>query len=237
MRRASRPAAGAARGGERPGTAVAPRVRSCPAAAVAATTCSRFRRGGMVHVMNPQVGTDQIPPVKFLPPNAKVVGSILVDNVLYAATTGKCGGAPTASGQWISSATAKTVATLDTKGAAVAGCRRADVRHRRHRLRRDRQRRLARRQRRRLARTRTLKQRDWFSAADAVHLRPVVFQSKGKDLIVAANKDGRLYLLDSGIDRGSRSQHRALQDGPDSRRPRRMSPASPRGSTPPGRAG
>src|SRR3990170_1186461 len=54
--------------------------------------------GGMVHLMNPQVGTDQIPPVKFLPANARVVGSILVDNVLYAATTGNCGGA--ANGVW-----------------------------------------------------------------------------------------------------------------------------------------
>ena len=54
--------------------------------------------GGMVHVMNPQIGTDQIPPVKFLPPNANVVGSMLVDNVLYAATTGNCGGA--ANGVW-----------------------------------------------------------------------------------------------------------------------------------------
>ena len=54
--------------------------------------------GGMVHLMNPQVGTDQIPPVKFLPANAKVAGSILVDGVLYAATTGGCGGA--ANGVW-----------------------------------------------------------------------------------------------------------------------------------------
>ena len=41
-------------------------------------------RDGLVHVMNPQMGTDQIPPVKFLPANANVSGSILVDNVLYA---------------------------------------------------------------------------------------------------------------------------------------------------------
>jgi hypothetical protein len=46
--------------------------------------------GGMVHVMNPQVGTDQMPPVKFLPGSANVTGSILVDTTLYAATTGNC---------------------------------------------------------------------------------------------------------------------------------------------------
>ena len=77
--------------------------------------------GGMVHVMNPQVGTDQIPPVKFLPANANVVGSVLVDNVLYAATTGNCGGA--ANGVWAVDLVgdAKAVTTYDAKGAAVAG--------------------------------------------------------------------------------------------------------------------
>ena len=77
--------------------------------------------GGMVHVMNPQTGTDQIPPVKLLPANAKVVGSILVDNVLYAATTDNCGGA--ANGVWAVdlASDAKTVTTWDAKGAAVAG--------------------------------------------------------------------------------------------------------------------
>ena len=77
--------------------------------------------GGMVHVMNPQIGTDQMPPIKFLPPNAKVVGSILVDNVLYAATTGNCGGA--ANGVWAVDllSDAKPVVSWDSQGAAIAG--------------------------------------------------------------------------------------------------------------------
>jgi outer membrane protein assembly factor BamB len=151
----------------------------------------------MVHLMNPQVGTDQIPPVKFLPPNAKVVGSILVDTRLYAATSGKCGGA--ANGVWAVDLVGadKAVSSFDTKGAGVAGA---------------------------VAPTfgtdgtvyvatlsgdspvanavvaldaRTLEQRDSFSAASPFTSAPVVFQYKGRDLIVAANKDGRLYLLDS----------------------------------------
>jgi outer membrane protein assembly factor BamB len=153
--------------------------------------------GGMVHLMNPQVGTDQAPPVKLLPPNAKVVGSILVGGVMYAATTGKCGGA--ANGVWAVDLVGqdKTVATFDTGGAGVAGT---------------------------VAPTigtdgtvyvatgsgdspvanaivslepRTLKQRDWFTAPSPFISAPVVFQSRGKDVIVAANKDGRVYLLDS----------------------------------------
>jgi outer membrane protein assembly factor BamB len=154
--------------------------------------------GGMVHLMNPQVGTDQIPPVKFLPENAKVVGSILVDNVLYAATTGNCGGA--ANGVWAVDLVSegKAVTTFDTKGAGVAGA---------------------------VAPTfgtngtiyvatgsgdspvanavvslapKTLEQKDWFTAGTSPFTSaPIVFQHKGKDLIVAANKDGRLYVLDS----------------------------------------
>ena len=154
--------------------------------------------GGMVHLMNPQVGTDQVPPVKFLPPNAKVVGSILVDNVLYAATTGKCGGA--ANGVWAVDLVGadKAISTFDTKGAGVAGAvaptfgtdgnvyvatsggespiANAVV----------------------SLEARTLDQRDWFTAASPFTSAPVIFQYKGRDLIVAANKDGRLYVLDSG---------------------------------------
>jgi outer membrane protein assembly factor BamB len=43
----------------------------------------------------------------------------------------------------------------------------------------------------------TLTQKDSFSAATPFTSNPIVFQYKGKDLIVAANKDGRLYVLDS----------------------------------------
>ena len=153
--------------------------------------------GGMIHVMNPQVGTDQIPPVKFLSPNANVVGSILVDNVLYAATTGNCGG--NANGVYavdLASET-KTIVSWDAKGASIAGT---------------------------AAPTfgtdgtayvatgggssplagsivslesKTLTQKDWFSAGTPFVSHPILFQYKGKDLVVAANSDGRLYVLDS----------------------------------------
>ena len=159
--------------------------------------------GGMAHVMNPQIGTDQIPPVTFLPANAKVVGSILVDNVLYAATTGNCGGA--ANGVWAVDlvSDAKPVVTWDSQGAAIAGA---------------------------VAPTfgtdstiyvatgaggstvanavvslepKTLKQKDWFAAPTAFTSAPVVVQHNGKDLIVAANKDGRLYVLDGAAPGGA----------------------------------
>ena len=153
--------------------------------------------GGMVHTMNPQIGTDQMPPVKFLPPNTKVVGSILVDNVLYAATTGNCGGA--ANGVWAVDllSDAKPVVTWDSQGAAIAGAvaptfgtdstiyvatgsSRSPVGNAVVSL-----------------EPKTLKQKDWFAAASAFTSAPVVVQHNGKDLVVAANKDGRLYVLDS----------------------------------------
>jgi hypothetical protein len=51
---------------------------------------------GKLHALNAQDGTDMVPPIAFLPANAKAIGSILIDTVLYAATTDSCGGAPNA---------------------------------------------------------------------------------------------------------------------------------------------
>jgi putative pyrroloquinoline-quinone binding quinoprotein len=153
--------------------------------------------GGMVHVMNPQIGTDQMPPVKFLPPNAKVVGSILVDNVLYAATTGNCGGAP--NGVWAVDLVTdgNAITSWDAQGAGIVGA---------------------------VAPTfgsdstvyvatggggsptsnavialepKTLKLKSWFSpGATSFTSAPVVFPHGGKDVVAVANKDGRIYLLD-----------------------------------------
>jgi len=153
--------------------------------------------GGMIHVMNPQVGTDQIPPVKFLNPNANVVGSILVDNFLYAATTGSCGG--NANGVYAVdlASDAKTVVSWDAKGASIAGDTAptfgtdgtlyvatgggsSPVAHAIVSL-----------------ESKTLNQKDWFSAGTPFVSHPIVFQYKGKDVVVAANSDGRLYVLDS----------------------------------------
>jgi len=153
--------------------------------------------GGMVHVMNPQIGTDQVPPVKLLPPNANVAGSILVDTTLYAATTGNCSGV--ANGVWSVdlASEAKVVQSYDTKGATIAGtvppafgtdgtlyiatgAGKSEVANAVVSL--D---------------QKTLTQKDWFATTTPFTSNPVVFQYKNKDLIVAANKDGRLYVLDS----------------------------------------
>jgi outer membrane protein assembly factor BamB len=153
--------------------------------------------GGMVHVMNPQLGTDQIPPVKLLPPNANVAGSILVETTLYAATTGNCSGVPNAVWSVDLASDAKTVKSYDTKGASIAGnappafgtdgtvyiatgSGKSEAANAVVSL--D---------------PKTLTQKDWLSTTTPFTSNAVVFQYRGKDLIVAANKDGRLYLLDS----------------------------------------
>lgn len=194
---------GAGGGGGAGGRGAAPQGPVMPGGRDAVDNVYAISSGGLVHLMNPQIGTDQIPPVKFLPPNARVTGSILVDNVLYAATTGNCGGAP--NGVWSLQLLSedKAVSTFDTRGASVAGA---------------------------VAPTfgtdgtvyvatgagespvagsvvalapKTLAQKDWFSAGTPFTSAPVVFQHGGKDLIVAANRDGRLYLLDAAAPGGS----------------------------------
>jgi hypothetical protein len=151
----------------------------------------------MVHVMNPQIGTDQIPPLKLLPPNANVAGSILIDTTLYATTTGNCSGVPNGVWSMDLASEAKTVNSYDSKGATIAGVSppafggdgtlyiatgagTSEVANAVVAL--D---------------SKALTKKDWFSTSTPFTSNPVVFQYKGKDLIAAANKDGRLYILDS----------------------------------------
>jgi outer membrane protein assembly factor BamB len=183
-------------GGGRGRGATEPQI---PGGRDAPNTVFAISTGGMVHLMNPQIGTDRIPPVKLLPPHANVAGSILVDTTLYAATTGNCSGVP--NGVWSvdlagEASAPKTVQSYDTKGATIAGTAppafgtdgtlyvatgagKSEVANAVVSL--D---------------PKTLTQKDWFATTTPFTSNPVVFQYKGKDLIVAANKDGRLYVLD-----------------------------------------
>ena len=157
---------------------------------------------GMAYALNPQTGGDMTPPIKFLPPNARVEGLLLVDNVLYAATAGNCGGAP--NGVWaVDLASDPKVPTFwESKGGGVAGtagptlgadgtiyAATGDGDY--------------------SASTysdavvslepKTLKLKDWFTPGKTPFTSsPVVFAFKGKELIVTANADGRLYVLDAG---------------------------------------
>jgi outer membrane protein assembly factor BamB len=179
--------------------------------------------GGMIHFLNAQTGADLTAPVRVLPAaNAKVVGSIVVNNTFYAATADNCGGVPNgvyamdltpapmpppppAAGPMPPSPAVTPASTAvvswTTNGGSIAGSAgpalgtdgtvyvaTADGDY---------------------SATafsdavvsldaRTLKQKDYFTPGKTPFTSsPVVFQYKGKDVIVAGNQDGRLYLLDS----------------------------------------
>ena len=108
---AAAPAAGSA------GQAVAAGARACRAAARRGDNVFAISSGGMVHLMNPQIGTDQTPPVKFLPPMPRSSGRSSSTTSSMRRRRVTAAARRTASGPSISSSDAKTVTTLDTKGA------------------------------------------------------------------------------------------------------------------------
>ena len=155
----------------------------------------------MVHALNVQDGSDLAPPVKFLPPDANVSGLILIDRVLYAATANNCGGV--ANGMWAIDLASpdKTVTTWKSNGGGSAGTvgpafgsdgliylATADGDYS-----------AANYSDAVVAlQPKTLALKDYFTPGKmAFDSSPVVFPYNGKDLVAAAGKQGRLYLLDS----------------------------------------
>jgi hypothetical protein len=142
-----------------------------------------------MHLSN---GADYEPPVNFLPPNANANGLIVVDNIAYVVTEGNCGGAP--NGVWALDLTSKQVNTWKANVAGQAGTAfGADGTVY-------------------VATTSggespnslvalepgALKVKGWYSAGNQeFSSTPVIFEYKGKTLIAAATKDGRIHLLDS----------------------------------------
>lgn len=150
-------------------------------------------------------GKDIKPPIPFLPANANASGLMMVDNFVYAATSGNCGGVP--NGIWAMDISAASPAPMHwaTNGGSPAGTAGpalgtdatvytatgdgeytptsfsdSVV----------------------ALETKTLNLKDWFTPGKSEFTSsPVVFPykqgDKERDLIAAANRDGRLYLLDS----------------------------------------
>jgi len=158
---------------------------------------------GTVHVLNPQTGQDLSPPKPFLRPSAKVTGSILVDNLLYASTADGCGGeangvhaidltpdAATEKGSgagWPASG-ASVVGdvgpTVGTDGTIYVATSDGDTAPANSVI---------------ALQPKTLAHKDSFSPGKSPFTSaPIVFPRGDKEIIAAANKDGRIYLLDSG---------------------------------------
>ena len=174
--------------------------RRATGAARGNTNVYAISSGGQLHTLNPQTGDDLSPPVKLLPPNAKAIGAVLIDPILYVSTRDGCGSAPNGVYALDLSSNPKQVTQWEANGANVVGSAgptfvtdgnlfvatdggAASSNDANAVVALDRL---------------TLKPKDWFSPGKtAFTASPVAFQYKGKHLIVAANADGRLYVLDA----------------------------------------
>lgn len=74
---------------------------------------------GMLHGLYASNGRDHTPPVPFVPANAKAQGLIVVDDVAYATTSDRCGGAP--DGVWAVELGSGQVTSWASDGGAIAG--------------------------------------------------------------------------------------------------------------------
>jgi len=147
---------------------------------------------GMLHIMHVSNGADYKPPVKFLPPNANAHGLIVIDNVAYVVTDGDCGEAP--NGVWALDIASEQVTTWKTDIAGLVGSAFGV----------DGTLYVTTRGRGELPNSlvaldpKTLKVKGWHTAGNQeFSSSPLVFEHKGKILIAATTKDGRVHLLDS----------------------------------------
>ena len=160
---------------------------------------------GMLHVVGLPSGKDIQKPAPFLPANSRWTSPIAVNTTLYAATTGNCGGAPSAVWAIDLDSEAKPVTSWKTNGGSIVGA---------------------------VALTssgtliaaigpgqtsgngkanaivaldpRTLELKDWFAQANAEFVTgPTILKHNDKDVVAAATKDGRVILLDASALGGS----------------------------------
>jgi hypothetical protein len=156
---------------------------------------------GFARTINPHNGSDRVPPVPFLPANAKPSGLIFVDGVLYTSTSNECSAAP--NGVWAIDLASETKKPLSwkTNGGSVAGTAgptfgtdgtlfvavgngpSGPSTYSNSLVALD---------------AKTLKLKDAFTQPGAdFNSSPVVFHYKNKDLVVVSGNDGRLYLFDA----------------------------------------
>ncbi len=147
---------------------------------------------GKLHSLHLSNGADYEPPMNFLPPNANANGLIVIDFVAYVVTEQGCGGA--ANGVWAVDLLTKEIKTFKANVAGSAGIAfggndtiyvvTGSGGEKPNSL-------VALDQK-------TLAVKASFSAgAQEFSASPVVFSHKGKVMIAATTKDGRVHLFDS----------------------------------------
>ena len=145
---------------------------------------------GYLHVLNTSTGADRVPPVKFLPPHAKAGSLNVNEGVIYAATEDNCGGNPNAlyaldMNEPEAGEAPHRIASQPGLGGVVIGSDGTVYAQGPGTV---------------VAMTKDLKVTDSFTlpgTSSRPTAAPLVFNSNGRDLIVTAGPDGRLYLLDS----------------------------------------
>jgi hypothetical protein len=146
---------------------------------------------GLLHALHLSNGDPFEPPVRFLPPDANANGLIVVDQMAYAVTQGSCGGA--ANGLWALDTVTKQVvnwkgniigsagAAFDSDGTVYVTTGSGG----------DSPNSLV------ALDQKTLNVKGSFSAGSTgFAASPVIFTWKGKTVIAAATRDGRLHLFD-----------------------------------------
>jgi hypothetical protein len=152
---------------------------------------------GVLHVMGLQSGKDLQRPAEFIPANARWTDTIAVGTTLYATTSGNCGNAPNAIWGIDLAAEGKPVVSWKSNGGPIVG---------------------------RVAfgadgtlfaavgpgtatgdgkanaivalDPKTLQLKDWFTASGAEFVTgPTIFKQDDRDVVAAATKDGKVFLL------------------------------------------
>jgi len=160
---------------------------------------------GKLHVLNTSTGEDQIPPFAFVPAGVNISSLNVSDDTVYAATGRACPGAPTGVFAADLSSDKPKISSFLTNGSPIAGSLGTAIGkngtvyaqvHSNGAV-------VA------LA-SRTLEPLDNFTpaaaTATATDATPVIFDWKGRELLVAAGGDGSLYLLDAASLGGSDHQ-------------------------------
>jgi hypothetical protein len=153
---------------------------------------------GTLHVVGLPSGKDMQKPAPFVPANSGWSAPIAVGTMMYTATSGKCGGAPSAVWAIDLDSDAKPVVSWKTNGGPVAGA-------------------VAFLQDGTLVAAigagkatgdgkasaivaldaKTLQLKDWFTQPDADFVTgPTIVRHDGKEIVAAATRDGRVVLLD-----------------------------------------
>jgi hypothetical protein len=155
---------------------------------------------GQLHVVGLQSGKDLQKPAPFVPANARWSNPVAVGTMMYAATSGRCAGAPDAVYAIDLDAPDKPVVSYRTNGGSIVGSvafssdgntvlaaigpgtvtgdgkANAIV----------------------ALDPKTLQLKDWFTLPTAEFVTgPTVFRHGTKDVVAAATKDGRVFLLDA----------------------------------------